>query len=351
MSDVSILYRNSEIASLSDTGLRTLETSGKYCDSDINVVYTKPSAPTPVMQSKSKTYTPTTSQQTETVTADSGYDGLSQVAVTVDAIPSQYIVPAGTKSITANGTGIDVAQYALADVAVQPTLKYATLRPDATVVKTYSYDKLLVTDSVIESIPAYSTTSVTLKAAAALTETYTLDYANYDYLIAVRCLTYPIYNTTTVGKGRPEWHFTQALYEIAEIPANTFTSIRGERETAYTSRTAALLTLTAMSRLIYWSSASAVSTYSTTAYGICQSITAPSLSSGVVTFTSPQVNARGSSTYFASTYWGYVTDIRVQWVQEVYRVAKGSLNMDGFNAKTNIMHIVDCVNSSSRTLT
>lgn len=63
---------------------------------------------------QTKTATPTTSSQD--VEPDSGYDGLSKV--TVGAIPSQYIVPTGTKSITENGTGIDVAQYAAVDVAV-----------------------------------------------------------------------------------------------------------------------------------------------------------------------------------------------------------------------------------------
>lgn len=63
---------------------------------------------------QSKTATPTTSSQA--IQPDSGFTGLSQV--TVNAIPSQYIVPTGTKSITANGTGIDVAQYASVDVAV-----------------------------------------------------------------------------------------------------------------------------------------------------------------------------------------------------------------------------------------
>lgn len=51
---------------------------------------------TPTLQTKTKTYTPTESQQTETVGFDSGYDGLEEVDVTVNAISSTYV-----------GSGID----------------------------------------------------------------------------------------------------------------------------------------------------------------------------------------------------------------------------------------------------
>lgn len=43
MADVTITYKGSTIASLSDTGSATLETGGTYCEDDINVAYDKPS--------------------------------------------------------------------------------------------------------------------------------------------------------------------------------------------------------------------------------------------------------------------------------------------------------------------
>lgn len=54
----------------------------------------------PTFATQSKTATPSTTSQT--VTPDTGYDGLS--SVTVDAIPSQYVVPSGSETKTANGT-------------------------------------------------------------------------------------------------------------------------------------------------------------------------------------------------------------------------------------------------------
>lgn len=60
---------------------------------------------------QTKTVTPST--QSQTVEPDTGYDGLSSVSV--GAIPSQYIVPSGSQTITENGT-VDVTS--LAEVVV-----------------------------------------------------------------------------------------------------------------------------------------------------------------------------------------------------------------------------------------
>lgn len=62
---------------------------------------------TPTLQTKSKTYTPTTSQQTEQITADVGYDGLQEVDITVNAISptqaAQTIYPSSSDQTISSG--------------------------------------------------------------------------------------------------------------------------------------------------------------------------------------------------------------------------------------------------------
>lgn len=112
MSEVNINYKGSKIAGMDASGTKTLLTEGKYCEDDITVEYTRPSAPTPSYQSKTKSYTPSETAQSETVTADSGYDALSQVSVSVGAVSSTYVGSGITRrsstDLTASGATVTV---------------------------------------------------------------------------------------------------------------------------------------------------------------------------------------------------------------------------------------------------
>ena len=68
----------------------------------------------------------TLSRDSQDITSDSGYYGLSRVSV--PGIPSEYIVPSGAKTITANGT-VNVTEFAEAKVNVQPALQDKTATP------------------------------------------------------------------------------------------------------------------------------------------------------------------------------------------------------------------------------
>lgn len=57
------------------------------------------------LQTKSETYTPTTSQQTDTITPDVGYDGMDEVDITINAVPTAINADDGITGefVTQNG--------------------------------------------------------------------------------------------------------------------------------------------------------------------------------------------------------------------------------------------------------
>ena len=288
-----------------------------------------------------KTVTPTTSQQTA-VAAGKFTTG----DILVGAIPPQYIIPSGTIQITQNGTGVDVTQYAAADVAVPQTLTDILLRDDCTLVQKWTLDKLVVTDES-KTLPAYSTAAQTVIAAENLSPTITLDYDNYKYYVLERFLTIPIYNTATKEKGRPDCCLSSYLYEIVELEQNTLRSASGSP--TYASRSVAIASQT-VTRAPYWSAASTMGIYTATTYTASQVASTPTVSSGKLTVIAPSLQMRGSTTYFTSSAWGKITDIRRQYVIEVWRVPKEDLNVEGWGSYQNALKIANCINGTTNKL-
>ena len=239
-----IEYKGETLATVKNA-TKTMTTAGKYMEDDVAITDSID------LQTKTKTYTPSETQQTETITADAGKDGLDEVGVTVGAISSTYVgtgitrrsstdlsasgatvtAPAGyyenpaskavasgtagtptatkgtvsghavsvtpkvtnttgyitggtktgtavsvaaselvsgTKSITANDTGIDVTNYAAVDVAVPsvtPTLqtKTKTYTPSTSaqtenITADAGYDGLQEVDVTVSAMPTGSAT-------------------------------------------------------------------------------------------------------------------------------------------------------------------------------------------------
>lgn len=231
-------------------------------------------------------------------------------------------------------------------VTIAP-LKMGVIRPDASLIKTYTYDKLAVTDEEL-TIPAYTTSSTTIQAGQSLSETVALDFSTYDYYMLQRYLTIPVYNTDTKEKGRPEYSYGSVLAEIIVNPADTAKTLDGTK--SYGTAVIATNNMGAY-RMLYWSSATAISLYNTYTYGVYQYFAAPTISSNVMTVKGPAKMIRGSTTYMTSSAWGKMTDIRCQYVIDVYRAPKGNLNLDGWGAYQQMTGIVNCVNTTNHKLT
>ena len=85
----TVKYKGNVIAALNTDTSATLKTAATILEGDIVVENVQDGTPT--LQSKTKSYTPSESAQSETISADTGYDGLDEVEINVGAIPSSYV--------------------------------------------------------------------------------------------------------------------------------------------------------------------------------------------------------------------------------------------------------------------
>lgn len=116
-------------------------------------------------ETQEKTATPTTSSQS--ITPDSG-KYLSKV--TVNPIPSSYIVPSGNKEITENGSNIDVGSFSTVSVNV-PT----GITPSGT---------LDITENGTHDVTNYASVNVNVASSgSSLSETVTLNTDTGDVVV------------------------------------------------------------------------------------------------------------------------------------------------------------------------
>lgn len=228
------------------------------------------------------------------------------------------------------------------------TLVPYAVRPDAELIQTYTMDQKAVEDLGL-TIPAYTTTAQSLKTAGNLSPTITVDLTNYRYFVAERFLTIPEYSVTTKGKGRQEYLFCSYMYELTRLAANELPTIIDSTKKITSVQN--LVAANSLYRTLYWSSSSAIALYATNAYGAYQAPTSPSLSGSTLTIKTPVLGVRGSTSYFTSTYMNALTDIRYQYVIDVFRAPLDNLNIDGWGQDQTLQLFADCINSADHKLT
>lgn len=111
MATAKVTINGNTILDLTDATASASEVLSTYTayGSDGNKI-TGQAVVSPVLQTKTKTYTPTETTQSETIIADSGYDGLNNVEITVNAISSTYVGSSITQrsstDLTASGATV-----------------------------------------------------------------------------------------------------------------------------------------------------------------------------------------------------------------------------------------------------
>lgn len=229
----------------------------------------------------------------------------------------------------------------------QTSLIPGVMRSDAELWKSDTYDKYIHADEAV-TIPAYTTTSTTLKASESVN--YTIDPTTYDYIVAVSYICIPEYSITTTGKGRFEYQCGGQLYELVYYPARTLYTLVNDTK-AVTSTVSKLLTYGINAYSCYWTSATGVSALNGNSYGASMQPQTPTISGTTLTVKTPIMRVTGSSSYFSQTYWDAMTDIRYQYRCDLYRVTRDDQTVKAYAINSLSWHTFDCVMSASHTLT
>lgn len=267
----------------------------------------------------------------------------------VNAIPTSE-PPSGTKqiSITQNGTSTtDVSGYANAEVTANVSqMQRLILRPDAELVESWAYDKRIVADEGI-AIPAWSTSNQTLMESEQIAE-ITADVENYRYYTTSRSLAIPEYDTTDVGRGRFEWSSMVATCEFVFTPMEELHPLVDSKYRLATSSAAAQTSVSY--RGLYFTSSTGLSIYASTGYGIWTPNVTSAFVSGKIRINTPNFTMRGQANIFDQQFWEALTDIRFQWVIELWRVPIDSLQYRGWQAQQSVDLALECLSSSDHKL-
>ncbi len=207
------------------------------------------------------------------------------------------------------------------------SVRMGVLRSDAELVDKWTMDQYVVSDLGL-TIPAYSTTNANIRTGQNL-EVYVGTPTTYRYFVTMRTLTIPVYNIATLGKGREDYAVSYGFYEWLYNPSGQMTTLDGTKSYGVYSQ----IVGGGYGRELYWSSATALSIYTSISYCARQDLVAPTIGSNKnLTIKTPVIAIRGNASYLTQTYFDAVEDIRCQYVIELWRVPL--TGVDGWSVGT-----------------
>lgn len=276
--------------------------------------------------------------------------------IQVDAIPSSYIIPSGTKSITANGTH-DVRAFETAEVAIPAPESYTgayIITPTASA-QTLATANKLMTDNVTvlpasalpyepfgkdtEFVKAYPTQTYALKDTAYNTwtpsttqkvivpsetlETLEYDLESYEYFMRFVCDAKLSYVSGTSYKAVIMRQVTAIYHYLAARPGDIAAlSGREDNQPYWYAYTAGIMDCYNASGL-----RCPIENNTRGIFGVAAStMLTPTLITGSVEIKSPNIQARCLSSYFSTTSAGKVDKelSSVSLIGALYRCKRGS---------------------------
>lgn len=268
-----------------------------------------------------------------TVKVGTTTDDDSIAAVTGTMTPG--ITPSGTITLSSNTTGVDVTQYAFADVAVP----WTWMGEEPTVVNSSFYSDSYLLGSTSYNGWAGSTTAKAIVASAAAGTFVASAMNEYEYLINWQMDVNCVLKSTATTKAIPIREVGNVWQLVTRRP-NSVTNITNDNfngNTAYTFFTAPFLQ--------YWNT-SGSSTYTwSNSYGIYGTVQTPTFSnatadSPTVTVKTPIWYARCSSTYFATGRVGDIdqAETTLKRTCKIYRVKKGTAPREIYEGLVNLIN-------------
>ena len=230
---------------------------------------------------------------------------------------------------------------------VRDLFKRGVIRHDAELVYSYTYDRNIVRDEGI-TLPQYTMNLIRLKESEELSSTIPFD-SNYYYLVLSRMLTIPIYSINVGGQGREEYCYTTQGYELIYFPSGTFKTLNNGTE--YGFPVYSFNSRGGITEQMTWISDTDIDVYSVNSLGVTQIPRSPGLGSSSIFVYSPTFQIRGNDFYFSETYYNALTDVRFQYVIEVWRVLRGSMNSNGWTTTQELELGINCAQSETHKLT